>query len=81
LLCVDSGYPGNLIHRIFNEFEAIDSLENIELSEDNKNIIVGHFSNIYEKNKTAFVEEVETLDQIEITDAQVVRVAFELIVR
>jgi hypothetical protein len=70
IICVDKGYPDNIIHNIFNELEAIEGLKQFETIQQSFNS--NYLSKIYSNYKTVLVEEPEDFENLEITDAQMV---------
>lgn len=70
ILCVDKGYPDNIIHNVFNELEALEDLKQKETIQ--QPFSLNCLSKIYLNYKTVLVEELEDIENLEITDSQTV---------
>ena len=72
LLCVENGFPGNIIYNIFNEIEAIEALEDFQINEENKNLVLPYFIRVYENYKTVKIKENVNIENFEITHTETV---------
>lgn len=70
ILCVDKGYPDNIIHNLFNEIEAIEIIKELALNEKGKNL--NCLSKIFLSYKNVLIDEIEDTEHLEITNSQTV---------